>query len=57
MPIYTYKCMECDIKQSVDHGMNDSPEILCEKCKNPMKKIPGLGAVSFRGTGWGKDAR
>lgn len=57
MPLYTYKCVSCDVKQTVDHGMYDSPEVLCEKCKSKMVKIPGVGAVSFRGTGWGKDAR
>lgn len=57
MPIYTYKCKECDVKQDVDHGMSDSPVITCEKCKQPMIKIPGFGAATFRGTGWGKDAR
>ena len=57
MPLYTYKCVPCDVKQTIDHGMHDDPEILCETCKSKMIKIPGVGAVSFRGTGWGKDAR
>jgi hypothetical protein len=57
MPLYTYKCIPCDSTEVIDHGMYDSPEILCKKCKSKMTKIPGVGAVSFRGTGWGKDAR
>lgn len=57
MPIYTYKCKPCDVKKEVDHPMNDNPTILCETCKTEMIKIPGFGAVSFKGTGWGKDAR
>ena len=55
MPIYVYKCRPCDLKQDVDHGMSDSPEILCKQCGEPCIKIPGLGAVRFIGSGWGSD--
>jgi putative FmdB family regulatory protein len=53
MPLYTYKCVECNINQEVDHPMMDSPEVLCSKCGKACKKIPGVGAVKFNGTGWG----
>ena len=53
MPIYTYKCLECQEKQEKDHGMADSPEFICAKCNVPLKKIPGVGAVTFKGNGWG----
>lgn len=57
MPFYTYKCPECQIVVTEDHGMMDDPIIVCDNCETPMKKIPGVGAVSFKGGGWGKDAR
>ena len=57
MPIYLYKCPECQEKQEKDHGMADSPTFTCAKCDVALKKIPGVGAVSFKGGGWGKDAR
>ena len=57
MPIYSYKCVDCNLKQDKDHGMSDNPEVLCQECKKPCIKIPGLGAVKFNGSGWGKDAR
>ena len=55
MPIYVYKCPECSEKQEKDHGMADSPTFTCGKCNVTLKKIPGVGAVSFKGSGWGSD--
>ena len=56
MPIYTYKCPECLEKLEKDHGMVDSPTFTCEKCTVSLIKIPGVGAVTFRGNGWGHQA-
>ena len=57
MPIYLYKCLECGYTVDIDHPMMDSPEVLCPECSTACKKMPGIGAVSFKGGGWGKDAR
>lgn len=57
MPIYVYKCPECLEKHEKDHGMAVTPTFTCEKCDVLLRKIPGVGAVSFKGGGWGKDAR
>jgi putative FmdB family regulatory protein len=57
MPLYTYKCPDCEEKVTKDHGMMDDPKFVCEKCETTLKKLPGVGAVSFKGGGWGKDAR
>jgi len=53
MPLYLYKCNTCGEKREVDHGMSDNPEILCDKCQEQCAKLPGVGAVTFRGSGWG----
>ena len=55
MPIYTYKCVSCDVKRDVDHSMMDSPEVVCKECGGACIKLPGVGSVQFRGTGWGSD--
>lgn len=57
MPYYTYKCPDCGDTQTIDHGMMDDPVVICAKCNVDTKKVPGVGAVSFKGGGWGKDAR
>jgi putative FmdB family regulatory protein len=59
MPLYTYKCPECDARTTLDHPMMDERKFKCEACSNTptLIKLPGVGAVSFKGGGWGKDAR
>jgi putative FmdB family regulatory protein len=57
MPIYLYKCPKCAGKQEISHPMLDTPQIICPNCSIPTEKLPGVGAVSFKGGGWGKDAR
>jgi putative FmdB family regulatory protein len=55
MPIYLYKCPECETKREVDHPMMDEPQLTCDNCNVGLKKLPGVGAVSFKGSGWGSD--
>lgn len=57
MPYYTYKCPDCKDVQTIDHAMMDDPVVICAKCNVNTMKVPGVGAVSFKGGGWGKDAR
>ena len=59
MPLYSYKCPQCEKVITLDHGMMDEKIHRCKDCiENPiLKKLPGVGAVSFKGGGWGKDAR
>jgi putative FmdB family regulatory protein len=44
MAHYDYECPECLLVAEVTHGMNESPEIKCEKCGTVMKKIITGGA-------------
>lgn len=57
MPLYTYKCPQCDSRTTLDHPMMADPKPTCEACQTALVKLPGVGAVSFKGGGWGKDAR
>ena len=56
MPYYVYKCNQCGHKQEVDHPMMDTPTFICPKCSTVMAKLPGIGAVTFKGSGWGHQA-
>lgn len=38
MPLYDYKCINCGNIQEEIHGMNEYPQILCNKCKSETKK-------------------
>jgi putative FmdB family regulatory protein len=57
MPTYTYKCDTCQRTGTYIHRMNDKPTILCQDCKTPMRKTYDIGAVTFKGNGWGKQER
>lgn len=48
---YTYIC-HCGEEQEVNHGMNESPKIIC-MCGNLMRiKITMGGGVIFKGDGY-----
>lgn len=53
MPIYVYKCPLCLSKLEVSHGMADEPKPKCDNCKVERIKLMGVGAVTFKGGGWG----
>lgn len=57
MPTYLYECKTCEQRVSVNRGIND-PEIppVCIQCAKTMLKQYGLSGLTFKGTGWGKDA-
>ena len=55
MPVYEYQ--HCDSKELVIRSMDEkekTPE--CKECHEPMIRVFGVGAVTFMGIGWGKDA-
>lgn len=41
MPLYDYKCVECEIEKEVQHAMDKigKIEIRCDVCEQPMKKL------------------
>lgn len=47
MPAYDYFCEKCDITVEIYHSMTETPEILCEKCNSPMRRIVsgGMGHI------------
>lgn len=57
MPTYLYQCKDCEQRVSVSRAITDQevPPV-CIECAKPMLKQYGLNAVTFKGSGWGKDA-
>lgn len=55
MPVYDFKC-ECGKKTTLTIGLADIDKFkhLCV-CGKTMVRQFGVGAISFKGTGWGKD--
>lgn len=53
MPLYTYRCNNCDLEKYVTHSMNDTRKIKCKFCKRLMKKCLGSNvSFNFKGTGF-----
>lgn len=52
---YDYGCKTCNDRVEVSHGMNEKPEIKCEKCGGKREKwfsVPMLNKVNgVGGTG------
>jgi putative FmdB family regulatory protein len=52
MPSYDYQCPECQTEETVVRRLQDKEmKPICE-CGATMTRVFGLGAVTFKGTGW-----
>jgi putative FmdB family regulatory protein len=57
MPIYEYKCYNCNYKSEKFQklGENEKDEIICPKCnKNFLKRIISQSGFILKGNGWYK---
>lgn len=58
MPSYVYECLACEQWVTVFRGIND-PEVkpVCVLCGEVMARLFNITGVSFKGNGWGHQAR
>jgi putative FmdB family regulatory protein len=53
MPIYEYMCNSCGKSFEVLQGINETPELSCEKCNGKdIERVLSAGAFVFRGSGF-----
>lgn len=52
MPIYEYKCKECDHEFEVMQKMSDDPIKKCDKCGGKVEKLISQSSFALKGTGW-----
>ena len=52
MPIYEYKCLECDSHFEKIQRVSDEPLEVCEKCNGKVEKQVSLSGFQFKGEGW-----
>ncbi len=52
MPIYEYKCLECDSHFEKIQKSSDEPLTVCEKCSGKLEKQWSLSGFQFKGEGW-----
>lgn len=52
MPIYEYKCLECNSHFEKIQKSTDEPLTVCEKCSGKLEKQWSLSGFQFKGEGW-----
>jgi putative FmdB family regulatory protein len=53
MPIYEYKCAECQTSQEITRGFDDEEKIPpCPRCGYEMKRIYNTFGIHFNGPGF-----
>ena len=53
MPIYDYKCSDCEHQIEVIQKINDEPMIVCPECsKRSLKKLVSAPSFRLKGSGW-----
>ncbi len=52
MPVYDYHCDACGHTFEVFHGVDERPEVKCDKCGLPARKLFRPVPIIFKGSGW-----
>lgn len=52
MPIYEYKCAECEAHIEKMQRVSDAPLTVCENCGGKLEKQLSLSGFQFKGEGW-----
>lgn len=52
MPIYEYKCSECEAHFEKMQKVSDQPLTVCEVCGGNLEKQWSLSGFQFKGAGW-----
>jgi putative FmdB family regulatory protein len=56
MPAYDFRCTECEATATIAIRLTeDLTAPVCVNCSVSMVRVYGVAAVTFKGTGWGKD--
>ena len=56
MPIYEFKCIECDeVSEEIMSFDSDIKIIKCSVCDGDSERIMSLGSFHLKGGGWYKD--
>jgi len=52
MPLYEYKCNECNETFEVLQRFNDEPLETCIHCKGKVEKLISASSFQLKGSGW-----
>ncbi|HHN64464.1 MAG TPA: zinc ribbon domain-containing protein [Nitrospirae bacterium] len=54
MPIYEYRCLDCNNEMEVMQKFSDEPLSTCPQCGGQLKKLISNSSFILKGTGWYK---
>ncbi len=52
MPIYEYRCSDCDQVFEALQRVSEAPLDACRRCGGPARRIISAPAIQFMGSGW-----
>jgi putative FmdB family regulatory protein len=52
MPLYEYKCEQCQERLEALQKVNDDPYTICPHCGGALKKLISSPAIQFKGSGF-----
>ncbi len=55
MPLYEYKCNQCENKFELRQKFSDAPASECPSCGGPVQKLISQTGFSLKGSGWYND--
>lgn len=55
MPLYEYRCRNCDHRFEVQQSFSDDPLTICPECQGELRKVFNPVGISFKGSGFYKN--
>jgi len=55
MPLYEYKCKQCNKHTEHIQKFSDAEITVCPHCGGKLERVISAAAISFKGGGWFKD--
>ncbi len=52
MPLYEYRCQQCQKRFEVLQNIKDSPLDKCPECGGSLCRLVSSPAIQFKGSGW-----
>jgi len=52
MPLYDWKCDDCNLELTDKLMCHNDPVPICENCKKEMSKVIGRTSFRLKGAGW-----
>jgi len=55
MPLYDYRCRDCDHEFEIQQSMSDDALTICPSCGGALRKVFSPVGIAFKGSGFYKN--